>query len=230
MTILEHVYAIQNILNKGTKSDDARIPNELVLHYMNVARLLLLKREADKRKAHNPANFQGICVPLCASTWADCCNLPTELSCPILKSTFKIPRAITGRTNIYIKVSYLSGLEIGRTTHRAERYREFSLTKKDKPAWFILNDYLYVTGVPFNKLKSVWVDALFEDPTAIAEITSCGDGQDCYDPDTEDYPIDGHLIEPMYKITLQYLGQAFRFPNDTVNNARDTETVNDREE
>jgi hypothetical protein len=229
MTILEHVYAIQNIINRGAKSDDSRISNELVLHYMNVARLLLLKREADKRKAHNPANFQGICVPLCESTWVDCCNIPDGLTCPILKSTFKIPRAITGRTNIYIKVAYLSGKEIGRTTHRSFRYNQFSLTKKDKPGWFILNDYLYVAGVPSNKLKAVWVDALFEDPTAVSEIATCDDAP-CFDPDTEDYPIDGHLIEPMYKIVLQYLGIAFKYPEDNANNARYTEVVNDKEE
>lgn len=230
MTILEHVYAIQNIINKGAKSDDARLSNELVLHYMNVSRVLLLKREADKRKAHNPANFQGLCIPLCESNWIDCCNYPTDLDCPILKSTIKIPRAMTGRTNLYIKVSYFSGKEIGRTTHRSFRYNEYSLTKKDKPGWFILNDYLYIAGVPHNKLKAVWVDALFEDPTAIADITTCNDGEACYDPDTEDYPIDGHLIEPMYKMTLQYLSNAFRFPEDNANNARSTETTNDREE
>jgi hypothetical protein len=229
MTILEHIYAIQNIINKGAKSDDARISNELVLHYMNVSRILLLKREADKRKAHNPANFQGICVPLCTSTWVDCCNIPTEITCPILKSKFKIPRALTGRTNLYLKVSYLSGWEIGRTTHRAVRYREYSLTKASKPAWFILNDYLYVTGIPYNKLKAVWVDALFEDPTDIADITTCDNTEGCYDPDTEDYPIDGHLVEPMYRLVLQYLGMAYKYPEDNANNARSNEIVNDKE-
>lgn len=230
MTILEHVYAIQNILNKGAKPDDARISNELVLHYMNVTRVLLLKREADKRKAHNPANFQGICVPLCESTWVDCCSIPDSISCPILKSTVKIPRAITGRTNLYIKVSYLSGREIGRTTHRAYRYNQYTLTKKDKPGWFVLNDYLYVTGIPSNKLKAVWVDALFEDPTSVADITTCNNDTSCYDPDTEDYPIDGHLIEPMYKMVLQYLGMAYKFPEDNANNARSNEVSNDKEE
>ena len=231
MTILEHVYAIQNIINKGIRSDDARVSNELVLHFMNVSRLLLLKREADKRKAQNPANYQGLCVPLCESTWVECCNLPSDLTCPILKSKFKIPRAITGRTNLYFKVSYLSGQEIGRTTHRAFRYNEYTLTKKFKPGWFILNDYLYISGVRNNDLRTVWVDALFEDPTALADITTCDTAtQACYEPDTESYPIDGHLVDPMYKMVLQYLGMAYKFPEDNENNAKSNELVNDKEE
>jgi hypothetical protein len=230
MTILEHVYAIKNIINKGVSSDDNRISNELILHFINVSRVLLLKREADKRKAHNPANFQGLCVPLCESTWVDCCNIPGGVVCPILKSTFKIPRALTGRTNLYIKVSYLSGREIGRTTHRSYRFNQYSLTKKDKPGWFILNDYLYVVGVPHNKLKVVWVDALFEDPTELAEITTCNDGTSpCYIPEEEDYPIDGHLIEPMYQLVLKYVSNSYRFPEDNENNARSNEMVNDKE-
>ena len=230
MTILDHIYAIQNLLNKGAKSDDAKITNELVLHFLNVSRLILLKREADKRKSLNPSNFQGFCVPLCESSWVDCCGLPKEILCPILKSTFKLPKAMSGRTNLYVKVSYLNGVEIGRTTHRSFRFRQHSLTQKNKPGWFILNDYLYVTGVPFNQLNTVWVDGLFEDPTDIADIKTCNDDTTCYDVDSENYPIEGHLIEPMYQLTLKYLTGAYKFPDDNYNNAKSTEVTNDKEE
>ncbi len=230
MTILEHVYAIQNLINKGRKSDDAKFSNELISHFMNVARLVLLKREIDKMKSFNIANFQGFCMPLCKDSWADCCGLPEDLNCPILKSKFKIPRALSGRTNIYIKVSYLSGIEIDRTTHRAMRMRQYSLTQSNKPAWFVLNDYLYLSGVPLNRLEAVWVDGLFEDPTVIADITTCGDGESCYDADQESYPIDGYLIDPMYRLVLEYLGIGFRYPDDNTNNARAVEIMNDKEE
>lgn len=231
MTILEHVYAIQNILNKGRKSDDGKLSNELIIHYMNIARSLLLKREADSQKYINPSNYQGFCMPLCVSNWADCCNMPVEIQCPILKSKYKIPKAISGRTNIYLKVSYIDGREIGRTTHRSFRYRQHTISKKNKPGWFILNEHLYVTGVPENLLKTVWVDALFEDPTAIADIVSCGPSGDiqCYDPATQEYPIESYLVEGMYKLTMQHITPMFKFPDDVENNDRSTEITNDKE-
>jgi len=229
MTILEHIYAIQNIVNKGKKSDDAPFTNQLILHYMNTARLLLMKREVDKNKYVNPANYQGFCMKLTEDSWVNCCDMPEDLKCPILRSCNKIPKAITGRTNIYIKVAYLSGQEIGRTTHRSYHFNEFSLTKQGKPQWFILNDYLYIIGVPFNNLIAVWVDGLFEDPVLAAQIAVCSETPDC-DPLSAEYPIEGYLIEPLYDFVLQRLGIAQKYPQDDVNNAKFTEIAQDKED
>lgn len=230
MTILEHIYALQNIINKGRKSDDAPFTNQLLLHYMNVSRLLLVKREADKSKYLNPANYQGFCMKLVEDSWEKCCDMPEDLKCPILKSCNKIPKAITGRTNLYIKVSYLSGNEIGRTTHRSYHFNKYSLTKNLKPQWFILNDYLYVTGVPYNNLVAVWVDGLFEDPVAAATLQLCEDSTEGCDPLVAEYPIEGFLIEPMYDLVLQRLGLSMRYPQDDVNNAKFTEISTDKED
>lgn len=230
-TIAEHIYSIQNVLNKGVKSDDSRVSDRLILHFMNIARVLLIKRKADKRKFLGPSNRQGFCMPLCEDTFINCCNMPS-ITCPLLKGQYKIPKAITGRTNLYVKVYYLSGQEIGRTTISAFRDRQYSLTKKDKPGWFISNDYLYIAGIPNNMLKAVWVEGLFEKPEEIGDIISCGsDGETtCYDINEEEYPIDGELVEPMYQVAMQYLSQQFKYPDDNVNNAKSTEITNDKEE
>jgi hypothetical protein len=230
MTALEHIYAVQNIINKGRKSDDAPFTNQLILHYLNTARLLLLKREADKNRFLNPANFQGFCMKLIVDSWNNCCDLPEDLNCPILRTCNKIPKAITGRTNIYVKVSYMSGNEIGRTTHRSYHWNKYSLTKIGKPQWFILNDYLYIIGVPYNILNAVWVDGLFEDPIKAANVAVCSEAEEPCDPLEAEYPIEGFLIEPMYDMVLQRLGLSMKYPQDDVNNAKNTEISNDKEE
>lgn len=230
MTTLEHIYAIQNLVNRGAKSDDAPYSNRLILHFMNTTRILLLKRKADKRQKFDPHDFQSFCMPLCESSWIDCECLP-DIDCPILKSEFKLPNTLVSRSGIYLTVRLASGNEIGETSPSALQYRQYSLTRKNKPAWFIDNEHLYITGVPKNKLKMVYVTGVFVDPTEVSEISLCPPGtENCVDIFEDEYPIAGELIDPMYKMVLQYLQNSMRFPEDKVNNATATEVINDKEQ
>jgi len=220
-TVNEHIYAIQNIVERGEKSDDANFSNALVLHYMNTARILLLKRKADKKQKFDPSDFQSFCMPLCEDTWVDCDCIP-DIDCKILKSVFKLPKALVSRSGLYVTVRFLSGREIDVTSLSAMRHRQNSLTKRNKAAWFIDNNYLYIMGVPNNLLKSVYVSGVFLDPTEVDEITHCPPGEeDCTDVFEEEYPISGELVEPMYKMVINYLGTAMKFPEDHINNAKD---------
>jgi hypothetical protein len=166
-------------------------------------------------------------MPLCEDTWVDCDCIP-DIDCKILKSRFKLPKALTARTGIYITVRYFSGKEIGQTTISGMRHRKNSLTKAKRAAWFIDNNYIYVLGVPKNMLKSVYITGVFLDPTELEDITHCGpnDDESCFDVMEDDYPISGELIEPMYKMALQYLTGSFRYPEDEANNASDVKRTN----
>jgi hypothetical protein len=220
-TVNEHIYTIQNLVNSGTKSDDASFSNRLILHLMNITRVLLLKRKADKKQKFDPSDFQSFCMPLCESNWQDCPCLP-DVDCHILKSRFEIPKALTSRTGLYLTVRYLSGREIGETTPSAMRYRRYSLTKSKKAAWFIDNNYLYITNVPKNRLKAIYVTGIFIDPTDLADITLCDDDTvPCFDLYEDEYPISGELIDPMYKMVLEYIVRGLQIPEDLVNNAKD---------
>jgi hypothetical protein len=98
MTFNQHIYAIQNIINKGVNSDDKRISNRLVGHTLKVQRSLLIKRKLDKERRVNPYNYQRICVPMEEVQYADClgCDLPV-LDCTIYRSTIPIPASIQSR-------------------------------------------------------------------------------------------------------------------------------------
>jgi len=229
-TTLEHIYAIQNLVNKGSKSDDSDFTNRLVLHFMNVSRVLLLKRKADKKQKFDPSDFQSFCMPLCENSWINCPCLP-DIDCPILKSKVELPKALVSRSGLYLTVRFLSGKEIGETTPSALQYREYSLTRKTSPAWFIDNNFIYIYGVPKNKLKAVYLSGVFIDPTEVSEITLCSEeDEDCLDIYESQYPLSGELIDPMYKMVLEYLQGSMRMPNDKVNNASPTEVMNDKEQ
>ncbi len=220
-TVNQHVYAIKNIINKGMASDDAIFTNRLILHLMNMVRILLLKQKADKKQMFDPSDFQSFCMSLCEASWIDCPCLP-DVDCHILKSKFKLPKALTSRSGLYVTVRYASRRKIGMTTPSAMRYREFSLTKANKAAWFIDNNHLYITGVPRNKLKMVYITGVFLDPTELREITLCEE-QPCFDMMEDEYPISGELVDPMYKMVIQHLSTGYKFPGDDINNANDDE-------
>lgn len=218
-TIREHVYAVQNIVNKGRKSDDAPFSNSLILHFMDLSRNLLLERKLNNRRFVSPFNYQEFCVPMCESSWVDCCGAP-DLGCKILKSVSEIPDAIASKTQFYLKAYMFSGQEIGQTTFSVFKKRKWSLTKKNKAGWFISNKHLYVAGIPDNLLASVWLKGVFEDPTQAAEFLICDPATDCTNTLDTEYPIEGELVDPMYRMVLQYLGVAMKFPIDDVNNAK----------
>lgn len=225
-TVAEHIYAIQNILNQGRKSDDARYPNKLILHHFNNARLALLKQKMDRSHFVSPQNFQGFCMKLTEDTWAKCCDMPENAVCLVLRGCFPIPRVLSSRSAMYLKVSYLSGEEIGVSSPSAFRFRKYTLTKRFKPSWYIINDYIYIEGIPLNRLESVWVWGIFEDPTSVGNIEGC---EDCYDMDTQDYPLSGDLVMPAYEMTVKTIAMGNNFPDDQVNNAKPPENTNKRE-
>ena len=229
-TVLEHIYTIQNLVNKGRRSDDANYSDRFILHLMNTARVLLLKRKADKKQAFDPSDFQSICMPLCEATWIECECAPA-IGCPILKSSVKLPKSLVSRTGMYLTVRFLSGKEIAETTPSAIQYREYSLTKRNKPAWFIDNNRLFIYGIPFNQLKAVYVTSVFLDPLEAAAVTLCqGADTPCEDTFEEQYPISGELVDPMYRLVLEYMNIGSRAPEDKANNASATEIINDREQ
>jgi hypothetical protein len=228
-TTYEYIYTIQNLINKGKKTDDAPFSDRFIVHLMNTARVLLLKRKADKKQAFDPSDFQSFCMPLCESTWIDCPCLP-DIDCKILKGKFQLPKTLVSRTGMYLTVRFMSGKEIGETSPSALQYRQYSLTKVNKPAWFIDNNYLYITGIPFNQLKAVYITGVFLDPTEISSITLCSNPEeDCGDIYEEQYPISGELEDPLYRLVMEYMTMGMKAPDDKANNASATEVMNDKE-
>ena len=96
-TLKEHVYFIQNIINKGPRSDDARYSNRFIAHALKQTRSLLLKRKIDKYHALSPQNYLTVCVPLELSSYHDCTCIPDVFDCKVLKSTCELPQELVGR-------------------------------------------------------------------------------------------------------------------------------------
>lgn len=227
MKLLEHIYAVKNLTNHGVASDDSRFSNALISHLLKVTRSKLIEMKADKYYFISDQSFQSLCVKLEPGTFHNCCEGP-EVDCYILKSTITIPKVLNTRWGDFLKVTTLDGRTLSKTSMTANSLAQYTITnKKPKLGWFIHDGRLYILNN--TKIETILLNGLFNDPKEISEL-NCKVGQNnCPDPYEDEFPIDSDLIDPMYKMTIEYLLKGYSIPEDNENNARALEMANERE-
>ena len=224
----QHVYAISNILNQGPRSDDSRISNRLIAHFLNMSRGLLLKRRMDRKHSMSDANYLTYCDTLVPSKFFDCDCVPEEFNCLILRSTKVIPDYISSQDGVSIEVrNPFSGELIDYASLSSSKLAKHSLTSSNTPTWFIHNKHLYITHT--LTLDKVIIRLIPEDPEALKKYQSCEGSSICYDPEDDNYPIDTDLVQPMYNLTLEMLAKSYQFSQDDENNTKASVINNDKE-
>jgi hypothetical protein len=231
MTRDEHVYAIQNLINAGAQSDDNRLSNRLVHHFLKVVRSRLIKEKADRQNYIAEDNYQTICMPLIKTSFHDCDCVPNT-ECLILRTKYKVPRQLYPKLGSTIQAYFFDGKVIGRIDIPSASKLNYSLIEEPKIAFFHHDGYLFITGT--LTLKAIQIYGVFEDVDDLAKYTLCDEegvdvGTPCYNPEEDVFPIDADLIFPMYQMVIAILGVAKQMPEDNENNARATTIVEDKE-
>lgn len=225
MTLLEHIYAVRKSIDRGGPgSDDSRISNALIKHYLKIHRITLIQRYIDKDYKLSGVTKQSVCIPLEKSQFHDCSCIPNA-ECQILKSTTQLPAYITAQDGVGVKVRFLDGREISETSLSSLKSRQYSLTNKNTIQYFIYNRYLYVVGT--LSLKGVIFEAVLSNPEKASEFNLCEEVSSvpCYNENSV-FPIEQSLINPMYELTLKSLGMTYNSPEDRVNDAQDVNISN----
>ena len=221
MTLLEHVYAIKNLLSHGPVSDDFSYSDRLIAHFLQVTRAKLIERKADKYHFISDQSYQSLCVDLALSSFHNCCT-KAELECKVLKSIEPIPKFLNSRWGNFLKVMDLAGTIIPEYNLTQNKYSKYSLVGAPKAGWFIHDNHLYIVN---NKvLETVLLNALFDKPDEIAQSNCATTGENCTDFMGEQFPIDSDLIDDMYRLTLDFLVKSQQTTIDIENNAKDVET------
>lgn len=227
MKLIEHIYAIKNLTNRGVASDDSRFNNSLLAHLLKINRANLIEKKADKYHFISEQSFQSLCVPLTKGQYHNCCdNIDTE--CYFMKSTIKLPKILNTRWGDFIKVTTLTGEVISKTSITLNSLAKYSITNsKPKTGWFIIDGYLGILNNTF--LETALVNTLFSDPTEIENLNCVNTNSDCSNLYEEEFPIDSDLIDPLYKMTIDYLMKAGLVASDDEDNQRAVEFSNERE-
>jgi len=221
MTLLEHVFAVKGILSRGPASDDFRLSDRFIAHFLQVARARLIEQKINKYHSVSEQSYQDWCVNLELSNFHGCCTAP-DVDCQILKSTLEVPKFLNSRWGHYLTVLDLTGRVIPEITLTQNRFSEYALSTPST-GWFMHNNYLYIVN---NKvLTNIILNALFNDPETIHSLNCPGTAEACPEFMQEEFPIDSDLVDPMYRLAIELLSLAYRQGLDTENNFKDVETA-----
>jgi len=225
MIIKEIIQRIQSVYSKGVQSDDSRLTARHIYNKMLSVRAKLISQESKKNQKVNQWNYQTIpCIELEKAPIHECPCLPPT-GCSILKTKIKLPKPLTNLNNHLIQsVSSLDGSivysEIGWTEKKYKASNKFTA---NKPDFYIINEYLYITHRVGPKIISI--TGLFEDPIEVLNYPSfCDkdDALDCSSPLDIEFPIDYDMIDALIEISSNELIVMFsQGIEDLTNNSRD---------
>lgn len=221
MKVINHIYAIKNLLAHGAASDDFSFSDRLILHFLQVSRSKLLEQKIDKYYYVSEQSYQSLCVELAKSSFHNCCEAP-DAGCQVLKSTIEIPKFLNSRYGNHLKVMDLTGRVIPELNMTQVRFSEYALVPPET-GWFMHSNRIYV--INNTSLVMVLLNALFNDPEQISLLNCPIDGDTCPEYFEEEFPIDSDLVDAMYRMTMELLLQSYRLPNDSENNTKNVETV-----
>lgn len=233
MKINEAISRLRVLLENGIASDDNQLSNRFLYSILKTLRTKRIRQKLDSILYLSPFYYNTIdCLPLELGKFADCPCFTND--CFILRSKYKIPKVMSTRNKLAIKaITTIQGKSIYETTPTKDEYKEYTNTKKDGLFYFIHNGYLFITGS--TTLKVVTFTAIFENPLDLAGINACDtEGNNlpnvCFNPKTQDFPIDEDLFDDVEDMALEKLVKVMaRMPNDSENNSRDAQIVNDLE-
>ena len=231
-TLLEHVYAVKNLMSKGVGSADERYTERLITYMLNSARARLIKDKMNKYGYVSPLSYQTVCIPLELTTYHDCDCIPADLGCKVLKSTCVIPRDLISKKGSSLMVKKPSGEIINETSITANKYVQFS--EANNPAdigSLVENGHIIILNN--TTLQVVLLTAIWEDPNKIAKFCTCGPNGmteiPCYDPIYDEYPIDADLSDSLVDLVVAKLKSVYQLPEDNLVNAKSVELGPDKE-
>lgn len=202
----------------GINSDDSRFEIDHIIFMLNTWRAQLLKQQyTDQKKNISNANYQTICVNL--ENAGDC------LSGDIIKSVEKVPNFLnigTGSVNIVPTGDRLNNIEFTLVDESRIRFVGNNKWLK-KIIYFALanNNYMYLKSAnpDFKYLKTVKVEALFDDPLEAAKW-ACENEDKCNWLESE-YPLEESLVPILIDIVYSKLMRDTYNPEDKTNDAND---------
>jgi len=216
------VYSVISKLRTRIKetSDDSVFSDEFLYSMLLDNRNLIIQRQIDKKKDISPFLYKILCVPLCKKD-GDLCDCDCDIfGNEILRSKFKIPTAFQDCFEVLS-----SDLSTKYDTFKPNqlKYQKYRRTNKTFPIWNIVNEYLEVRNSPNNKLRRVLINAIWFDPSSLADVPNECDEETgsttCYDVYTDTFQVSGDLVGVIIDMTMQQLMPTLGVKTDQTNNA-----------
>lgn len=220
MKISEITAGLRGLINQYSETDTP-YTDAFLYHIFSTASIRLIKQKEERNQKLSDWTLKYYPLALEVAKSHDFGCYP---SCDILKTIFKIPKPITARNRDIFKVYTFDHKQIAYVHPSYAPLLQYDEIKKNKLHYSIIDEYVVIWNANVDKVipRAILVAGRFEDPTQWSEIPYCDkDGNStedtCYDIYSEDFPMEGDLIEAAYKICLQMLGITLQIPDDRVN-------------
>lgn len=217
MITLSHlVNNIRTIASSAGNSDDFKASDELIIHWCNQVRSMLISQSIEKRNDILDIWIQNIsCLELELVDSAECCEV--ETNCFILRSVKELPVTVeTSSRNMIIGVYTLDNQSLDELSVQKARYSKYTKYSSKRTGWYIKNNRLYIVNNIL--LERVTIAGIWDDPTELANYISC-DNQACWSIDSN-YPVTLKMAEVIVDIIVKTKCQVMmNFPLDNSNNA-----------
>ena len=225
-SISSHTDAIRALVKET--SDDSIYSDEFLYKLLVDSRATILSQEITKYKYISQDNYQRFCMPLDSTKNSDCIDcLPIEIACAglenVWKSRYKMPLVITGRDKAMLStynVDFTISLSPSNMEQRS--LQEYSKVNPNRVSYEMNNNSFFL----FNRdWLVVQFKGIFHDPSELSDIRVCNTegvegGGNCFDPDTDHFPLDPTLNDRVYKFVLEKLGYSKQIPDDITNDGK----------
>ena len=225
-SISSHIDAIRELVRET--SDDSVYSNEYLYKLLIDSRATILSQEITKYKYISHDNYQRFCMPMDNARNSDCVNcLPVEISCAgiekVWRSRYTIPLVITGRDKPMFKVYNVDfSLSISSSSPMKRNLQKYSKLNPNQITYEMVNNRLYLFNDDWLVVQ-LW--GIFHDPSELSDIKVCNTegvegGENCFNPDTDHFPLDPTLNDRVYQLVLEKLGFSKSIPEDITNDSK----------
>lgn len=203
-------------------SDDSVYSDEFLFFNLNNARIQVMRQYINDKKELSPWLYQRFCIKLCPSTFVECNCQPFDFACTVWRSEKPIPKPLTHNSGYIAEFSELNGDLITGVTENVSRFLKYRKVKR-KMHYLIADvrgeKYLFIIST-VKPPKYIKINTILENPME-AQYAACTE-EECFDPTGTGFPIEAHLLNSIYKMTLELMGIYMTMHDDRSNNSEGT--------
>ncbi len=209
---------VKTPFNKGIWSQSSRLSSRYIIEVALRKRSRVLEQEREKRNLKEKFLIQSFCAPLIEVPKHECACVSIG-GCKVLRSSFKIPVPIKNTINEVVSID--GSILFVPTSFK--NYKEYQRLKTNNPKYYIMNEYLYVSGI--EDLEWIKVFGVFEDPLEVEKLNVCENNETivrCNNALKTDFKLLPKLQDAVVTLTIEEIVQAWnKGKQDPINNQLD---------
>ncbi len=214
------VSQVRTAKSRGVASQSNRLSARYIISVALRKRSRVLKQEREKKKLKEKFLKQSLCMELIEVDKHEC-ECVVVNGCKVLRTKKKVPKLIKESLDQVLTID--GSLEFSPTSFND--YKKYARLKTSNPKYYIMNEYVYVSGKP--NLQWIKVIGIFYDPVEIEKQSCSSSNSDlsgCFNALETDFKINAELEDYVMVLTMEEIFKSWNLGNQDVINNQNGET------